>query len=99
MCRPHFEMDRFKKLASCETGESPLPLPRVLNNEEIYNIYAYMLYREREGARRGGGASSCHGRIHTDRSVPGSTLAEAQHTAAFADCTIMQRDGYLGITI
>ena len=35
------------------------------------------------------GTCSCPGRIRSDRSVPGNTLAEAQHTAAFADCTII----------
>jgi len=100
MCFSGFERDRPEKFASrvlhdrrarcCPLAEG------VSDNEEIYYIYiciicvcvcVWVCVTSRMGQR---GTCSCHGRIRSDRSVPGSTLAEAQHAAAFADCTIIQ---------
>lgn len=92
---PRFETVRFKKLTSCIPRDR-CRLSRPFDNEKIYNIYIYVTSRGRRER-----ACSCHGRIRIP-TVPcrgARSRKRAATTAAFADCTIMQRDGYLGITI
>lgn len=96
---PHVRSSTELERGSCPSRSSPSAVCYderyvYIDDKDMYNIYIYIrLHRKRD--QRGTLVSgTC-----TPPVVPCRRARSRKRTAAVADCTIMQRDGYLRITI